>query len=479
MATIKSLRIMMVMDTRQLDRGLNNARNRLRNAATGFATAMAGVVAARQIGQSFVWGLKEAIKQEEWTLDLALLSGDANMFDKLKKAAMASPFSIDDWMMGGKRLLGAEIPAERVVKLLTMMGDIAAGTGNSMKDMALIFTQVFAKGRLQGEEMLQFMERNVSLNKALQKVLGVSQKELRKMQESGQLNAEHVAQAFEVMTDKGALFGEMMKTKMGTAMGSGVRLMNNLKVTFAEIVTMFLPMIGMLGNALARLAGDSGVLHGFIMVIGGVINVMVIAVLAIAETLNFITSITGKWFGVLIGVTLGFLALVAFVAVVGIGIAAIIVATGIWSSILTVVQTLWAGIAAAVTASTGGMNLLLGLIVALVVAAVALFAYWTGSDWLKEKAKEIANMRDATAGLNKEMERNAQLSKQASTLAVYGTQAAHKAMAGAGNDAMLESNKEQLAVLKSIKENTDPVEEHRYTGSGGLSPRMTTPNFSS
>jgi len=314
MATIKSLRIMMYVDHNQLGKGLQKVKRDVGRAAADMAKTLAAAFASRAVGSAFVAGLKEAIAYEQFTVDLAVLGGDgAGLFKELRKEALKSPFPIEDWMMGGKRLLGAEVPMERVVKILKMLGEMSAGTGSSIRELGLVFTQIWAKGRLQGEEMLQFMERNVSLNKALQKVLKVNKEELQKLQEAGKITPENVIQAMEEMTRAGGLFGGMMEAKMQTFGGAVTRLSNVWRDLTATFGFMIMPFANKLLDVITRMVADGYLLLGLMTPFAALLDIAVIAAKILLEVFHTIDMLTGGLLGATIGIVISWGLIAGFV----------------------------------------------------------------------------------------------------------------------------------------------------------------------
>ena len=68
------------------------------------------------------------------------------------------------------------------------MGAIAAQSGQPLERLALIYAQVYAKGRLQGEENLQLLEAGVDLTQELSAVTGKSGKALQDAMSKGQIS---------------------------------------------------------------------------------------------------------------------------------------------------------------------------------------------------------------------------------------------------------------------------------------------------
>ena len=60
------------------------------------------------------------------------------------------------------------------------LADVAGATGADLGGIATAFGQIQAKGRLQGEELLQLQERGVDLQGTLRKEYGLTADEFQK-----------------------------------------------------------------------------------------------------------------------------------------------------------------------------------------------------------------------------------------------------------------------------------------------------------
>jgi tape measure domain-containing protein len=61
-----------------------------------------------------------------------------------------------------------DLRLEQVVDVTKRLADVAGATGADLGGIATAFGQIQAKGRLQGEELLQLQERGVALQDELQ-----------------------------------------------------------------------------------------------------------------------------------------------------------------------------------------------------------------------------------------------------------------------------------------------------------------------
>ena len=478
MAIIKSLRVMMYADHSKVSEGIKKTEEKFARGMARMAKTLALAFAGRQLGRTVVSGIQEAIKMERFAIELAVLSGDGRtMFAELAELAMESPFPIEEWMMGGKRLLGAGVPMERVGHLLTMLGDMAAGTGTNIRELGLVFTQVWAKMKLQGEESLQFMERNISLTKALMKVLGVSRNKLEKMQAAGQITPEDVIKAMEVMTSEGGRLHGMMGAAMMTVEGQLVRMRNAWTWMMVGMGHTVLPALGYLVDTIVELI-KGGLVSGAFETMGVIIAGIAYIVGSIVKLFNIINMLTFGWLGYIIGVGLVFAIIAGLAVSLTWAFNALVVATGIWGFIMAKVATLTTIINANITGMTLGLNIL--------ISALVVFLVWAFS-WLAEQGfgKMLSEFDKAQESAEAIKEAMTAAGGQGPSTALFESKSAITLL----NRHQIDVQKEQLRELKEINKAVSTTETEQYdqfletrrakrqANAGKLPRRGNGPNF--
>ncbi len=121
---------------------------------TGIASGIAGLTAKG--------GFDRALNIERAQTKLKALKYDAASVDKIMGNALASvkgtAFGLGDAASVAATLVASGIKQGGDLEgVLTTVGDAAQISGRSFQDMGLIFSQVAAKGKLQGDDMLQLM----------------------------------------------------------------------------------------------------------------------------------------------------------------------------------------------------------------------------------------------------------------------------------------------------------------------------------
>ena len=176
---------------------------------------------------------------ESQTRSLEVLTGSAaqaaDIIGQLRSFANVTPFESTELIETAKRLNAFGVQGQRVVEVTKRLGDVAGATGANINELATAYGQVVAKGRLQGEELLQFQERGVALQQELQKMYGLSGKELQKALEQGRIPAQAVEVAIQRLTEKGGKYAngaiaqsDTLKGKLSTLSDAFTNLAINI-----------------------------------------------------------------------------------------------------------------------------------------------------------------------------------------------------------------------------------------------------------
>jgi tape measure domain-containing protein len=438
---------MMLVDNSKARKGFNTLAKIVKQASLGIASTIAGVFLniafAKKISRNLRHAMQRAMKDQRYRIELASLSGIGNqLFNELRSLSKRSPFSIDEWVGGSKRLLSSGVAASKVAKTMEMLGNMSAATGSTVRDLALIYGQVFAKGRLQGEEVLQFMERGISLNKALQKTLGKSARELQVMQEKGLITPEMMDDAMKFMTGPEGIFGGMMDALLMTAEGMLIALRNIWDATMADFGKTILPIMTLLIKSLAMISMQGGVITGFMDAMAVAAHAILVPLTFIMGAFGLLQMVTNGIFGYIVGSAAALVMISVTVVFVKNQTWLLGVFTKIWLKALVKVKAVYKTIAALSATTLGKIKLVAGIL--LLVGAL----------WLVSKAIKVAvdgmadkfnKSRTAAEKMKQVMD---DMNKPGGSGALFGTrQEAELTIRGAHIGVF----QEQLAELRKIK----------------------------
>lgn len=146
--------------------------------------------------------------------------------------AAKTPFTLTQVANGAKQLLAYQVAAEDVNDTVIRLGNIAAGVSVPLDRLILAYGQVKAKGKLQGDDMRQFAESGVPIVHELAKVMGVADKEISKMVESGKIGFPEVQKVIQNLTDEGGMFYNLMEKQSKTLTGQ----ISNLEDAWARML---------------------------------------------------------------------------------------------------------------------------------------------------------------------------------------------------------------------------------------------------
>jgi tape measure domain-containing protein len=191
-------------------RGLDGTASQTNARFTGMAAAAGRLIAAYAGIEAVRFVFGNAAELQSQTRSLEVLTGSADrakqIVEELQQLGAVTPFTSTELIDTAKRLQAFGVETEQVVDITKRLADVSGATGAELAGLATAYGQVQAKGRLQGEELLQFQERGVALQEVLRKEYGLTGTEFQKALEKGQISAEAVEYALKKLTDSGGKY---------------------------------------------------------------------------------------------------------------------------------------------------------------------------------------------------------------------------------------------------------------------------------
>lgn len=222
-------------------------------AATGKfgKAALAAAAAAAAIG-TIRFAFTQAGELEKQTASLKVLTGSLDdakqIIGELRDFGAVTPFTSQELIETGKRLKAFGFETNKIVDTTKRLADVAGATGAELGGIALAFGQIQAKGRLQGEELLQLQERGIGLQDELQKMYGLTADEFRKALEGGRIPAEAVNQVLIKLTENGGKFFGGASAQADTLFGKLSTLQDSIQRFGANIGQVLDPVFkGIIG----------------------------------------------------------------------------------------------------------------------------------------------------------------------------------------------------------------------------------------
>lgn len=159
----------------------------------------------------------------------------SSLMKDLTKFAAETPFGLQSAASGAKQLLAYGSTADSVIGELTMLGDVAAGTGQSINDLVYLYGTLRTQGRAYLMDIRQFAGRGVPIYDELAKVLKINKDEVNGFVSAGKVGFAEVEQAFKNMTSQGGLYGGLMEQQSKSIGGRLEALKDNLDSIFNTI----------------------------------------------------------------------------------------------------------------------------------------------------------------------------------------------------------------------------------------------------
>lgn len=224
----------------------------------GSLTSLKGVgaLAATGLGALAVSFVKMAADAETASLQMKAVVRDggdvAKILADLRKFGEESPFEFKDLQDAARKLISFGVASKDVVQLVKDLGEAAAATSVPIGDMATIYGQMVAKGKLQSEELLQMAERGVDVYGALSSALGITREQARALAEEGKLGREEIQK---LGRELGKIYAGSVAAQAKTLNGQMSTMNDNLATMGRIIGEKALPRINDLLKGFNQLTG--------------------------------------------------------------------------------------------------------------------------------------------------------------------------------------------------------------------------------
>ena len=205
-------------------------------AGTALKASIGGVLAGgAAIMAGGVKAVNAAADFEQTKVAFTTLIGDAakaeDTLAKLRDLGAKTPFEFPELADAGRKLIAFGEGADTVPETLRRIGDVSAGIQAPVNEIAELYGKARVQGRLFAEDINQLTGRGIPIIGQLAKQFGVSDSQVKKLVESGQVGFPAIEQAFVSMTSEGGQFAGMMEAQSKTTKG----LFSTLKDTINEV----------------------------------------------------------------------------------------------------------------------------------------------------------------------------------------------------------------------------------------------------
>ncbi len=198
-------------------------------------TIASGVVGAALVlaGKS---ALGAAANYEQSEIAFGTMLGSADKARRLMKDladfGKKTPFELPELIESSKKLVAFGTAQEKLIPTLRRLGDIAAGVGVPVNELAELYGKAQVQGRLFAEDVNQLTGRGIPIIQEFARQFKVADSEVKELVESGQIGFPQLEKAFENLTKEGGKFGGLMEAQSASLSG----MVSNFKDGIGEMM---------------------------------------------------------------------------------------------------------------------------------------------------------------------------------------------------------------------------------------------------
>ena len=215
------------------------------------------------------------IDDEQARMSFQVMIGDAEKatatFNELKRLGADTPLEFAGIRDASVTLMQFGVAADDLAGTVKMLGDVSGGNSQRLQQLALVFGQVKANGKLMGQDLMQLINAGFNPLQVMADKSGRSMGELRKEMESGNISFDDMREAFLTVTSEGGKFFGMMETQSETLGGRLSTLNDNIAefqigvggsiaTTLAPVVSHTTDLLNAVNHLPAPIKGVAGIL---------------------------------------------------------------------------------------------------------------------------------------------------------------------------------------------------------------------------
>lgn len=227
--------------------GLGNLAKAIASVGLAGGLALGGLGALFGIAAVSVWGTKLASQAEQVEVAFTTMLGSAEqakaLMGQIRDFAASTPFQQDELVQAARQLSAFGVQAGDIIPTMRMLGDISAGIGAPITEIAELFGKAKVQGRLFMEDINQFQGRGIPILQALADTMGVAVDQVREMVSNGQVGFYELQGAFKSLTGEGSKFGGMMEKQSETLVGMWSTIKDQVSQMALEWGEVLLPIV--------------------------------------------------------------------------------------------------------------------------------------------------------------------------------------------------------------------------------------------
>ena len=227
----------MAKASRSMDNAGQSAK-RLENSVSGIGSKLKMLAGAFIGFETVKTGISAFSEREKLQTDIGTLLGDdaagKQFSDYITQFAKATPYGISELSGLAKGLIQYNVSLEDTKMYMQQLGDIAMGDKQKMASLGVVLGQVASAGRLQGQDLMQFINAGFNPLTVLSEMTGKTMAQLRDDMSQGAISFEMVSAALKKATSEGGRFYKGMEKGSKTLSGLWSTAMDNIKQSLAD-----------------------------------------------------------------------------------------------------------------------------------------------------------------------------------------------------------------------------------------------------
>lgn len=203
----------------QVSANINQIHKYVNDVASKFTLAFAtvGLVTTAVLKQSAI--VESAIVSMTGKLG-GMRHKAISMVKDLETFAVNNPLTIEPVITGANILMAQGVAQSDLMKTIEQLGNLAQGSDEAFESMTRGYARIFAEDRITREHLDRFTTHGLGMYEALAKTLNMTQTELSKEMERGNIGRDALIQAVENMTGENGMYYRSMEKHMNTLSGA-------------------------------------------------------------------------------------------------------------------------------------------------------------------------------------------------------------------------------------------------------------------
>lgn len=228
----------MAKASRSMDNAGKSAK-RLENSISGIGSKLKMLAGAFIGFETVKTGISAFAEREKLQTNFGTLLGDdaagKQFSDYITKFAKDTPYGIPELSGLAKGLIQYNVSLDDTKMYMQQLGDIAMGDKQKMASLGVVLGQVASAGRLQGQDLMQFINAEFNPLTVLSEMTGKTMAQLRDDMSQGAISFEMVSAALKKATSEGGQFYKGMEKGSKTLSGLWSTAIDNIEQSLANV----------------------------------------------------------------------------------------------------------------------------------------------------------------------------------------------------------------------------------------------------